>query len=555
MPTRPLDPALDATIAPASGAPASGSASDAHAGTLAAGSQPAPSGPPVGLRPGIVVAETYEITRLLGQGGMGAVWEAKHLRLPGKRVVVKTLLFGATDPTVLARFRREAEIGSRLGHPNIVQVLDFNTLPDGTPYIVLELLQGESLASRLARGPLTLDQVKAIVTQVGSALAAAHREGVVHRDLKPDNVFLCPTDLGGEVRDVVKVLDFGISKIRGANTVLTQDAALLGTPQYMAPEQATGRNDEIDARTDVFAFGAMTFEMLAGKPPFSGDTLAAVIHSIVYAPTPPLAGLAQETPPAVVAAVERAMEKNRDARFPDVNSFVKAVTSRSLATAPTVAAVQPETRPVVVAVPTERVSREPSRTPVYVTFAIGVVVAIAFTFWKLKPREPEETAIPPRPPSTSAAKAQEPTTQQPEAEQPKAEQPKAQQPKPAEKPTAADEAKPADEPKAAAREPSRPAKPGGGGKEKEKEAALSPEAARDLDEADAALDGGKPAEALRLAQHSLYAQKSSRAYAIIVRARCAQGDLGNAKAALAHVSARDRSPVVRACGKLGVELH
>ena len=323
MPTRPLDPALDATVAPLG--------ADAHGGTIAAGSTP---GQPTGLRPGVVIAETYEITRLLGQGGMGAVWEAKHLRLPGKRVVVKVLLFGATDATILARFRREAEIGSRLGHPNIVQVLDFNTLPDGTPYIVLELLQGESLASRLARGPLPLDQVKAIVTQVGSALAAAHREGVVHRDLKPDNVFLCPTDLGGEVRDVVKVLDFGISKIRGSNTVLTQDAALLGTPQYMAPEQATGRNDEIDARTDVFAFGAMTFEMLAARPPFTGDTLAAVIHAIVYTPTPPLAAFAKDTPPAIVAAVERAMEKNRDARFPDVNSFVKAVTSRSLATAP-----------------------------------------------------------------------------------------------------------------------------------------------------------------------------------------------------------------------------
>src|SRR6266498_420688 len=329
MPTRPLDPALDSTAAP--------QAVDGRAGTM---------------RPGMVVAETYEITRLLGQGGMGAVWEAKHLRLPGKRVVVKVLLFGATDPTVLARFRREAEIGSRLGHPNIVQVLDFNTLPDGTPYIVLELLQGESLASRLLRGPLPLEQAKSIVTQVGSALAAAHREGVVHRDLKPDNVFLCPTDLGGEVRDVVKVLDFGISKIRGSNTVLTQDAALLGTPQYMAPEQATGRNDEIDARTDVFAFGAMTFEMLAGKPPFTGDTLAAVIHAIVYAPTPPLAALAKETPAAIVAAIERAMEKNRDARFPDVNSFVKAVTSRSLATAP--GTEQVSARPMTVAA-TERI--------------------------------------------------------------------------------------------------------------------------------------------------------------------------------------------------------
>src|SRR5204863_2842212 len=164
-----------------------------------------------------------------------------------------------------------------------------------------------------------------------------------------------------------------------------------------APEQATGRNDEIDARTDVFAFGAMTFEMLAGKPPFTGDTLAAVIHAIVYAPTPPLAAAAKETPPPIVAAIERAMEKNRDARFPDVNSFVKAVTSRSLATAPTMAAAAPARPPATQAAPTERIAREPSRTPVYVTFAIGVVVAIAFTIWKVSPREREEPALAPQP--------------------------------------------------------------------------------------------------------------------------------------------------------------
>ena len=535
MPTRPLDPALDATVAP--------QAVDGRGGTLAASSPQAPGGPPSGLRPGIVVAETYEITRLLGQGGMGAVWEAKHLRLPGKRVVIKVLLFGATDPTMLARFRREAEIGSRLGHPNIVQVLDFNSLPDGTPYIVLELLQGESLASRLLRGPLPLEQVKSIVTQVGSALAAAHREGVVHRDLKPDNVFLCPTDLGGEVRDVVKVLDFGISKIRGSNTVLTQDAALLGTPQYMAPEQATGRNDEIDARTDVFAFGAMTFEMLAGKPPFTGDTLAAVIHAIVYTPTPPLATMATETPQAIVAAVERAMEKNRDARFPDVNSFVKAVTSRSLATAP--GTEQVAARPATIAA-TERISREPSRKPVYITFAIGVVVALGFTYWKVKPREPEEPA------TTTIAKPAA-TEKVAVAEKPSV----PEKPTPAEKPIV-DEKPSADEKPTEAEAPVVAAPKGSKKTEassKGKEAPLSPEAARDLQEAEAALDAGKPSDALRLAQHSLYAQKSSRAYAVIARARCAQGDLGNAKAALAQVSARDRAAVIRACGKLNVELR
>jgi serine/threonine-protein kinase len=535
MPTRPFDPATDETMAPA---PKAGTQTDPRGATMAAS-----SAPPPGLHPGVVIAETYEITRLLGQGGMGAVWEAKHLRLPGKRVVIKVLLFGAQDERALARFRREAEIGSRLGHPNIVQVLDFNTLPDGAPYIVLELLQGESLAHRLLRGPLPLEQVKTIVTQVGSALAAAHREGIVHRDLKPDNVFLCPTDLGGEVRDVVKVLDFGISKIRGANTVLTQDAALLGTPQYMAPEQATGRNDEIDARTDVFAFGAMTFEMLAGKPPFTGDTLTAVIHAIVYAPSPSLATITKDTPAPIVAAVERAMEKNRDARFPDVNSFVKAVTSRSLATpAPVTQPLPP--RPATMA--TERVIREPSRTPVYITFAVGVAVAIGFTFWKLKPREPDEPALPAQ---TSAASANVNAQPKPAADTTPTTKPEPAQPKApeanADEPTAAEGAKPA------TKDGARGKATGAG---KGKETALSPEAARDLDEAEAALDGGKPADALRLAQHSLYAQKSSRAYAVIARARCAQGDLGNAKAALAQVAARDRSPVVRACGKLGVEL-
>jgi serine/threonine protein kinase len=541
MPTRPLDPRTDPTVAP-----------DSLAGTVDAGSQPGPrpSGPvaaaPIGMRPGTVIADTYEITRLLGQGGMGAVWEAKHLRLPGKRVVVKVLLFGATDAVVLARFRREAEIGSRLGHPNIVQVLDFNTLADGTPYIVLELLQGESLASRLQRGPLSLEEVKSVVTQVGSALAAAHREGIVHRDLKPDNVFLCPTDLGGEVRDVVKVLDFGISKIRGSKTVLTQDAALIGTPQYMAPEQATGRNDEIDTRTDVFAFGAMTFEMIAGTPPFSGDTLASVIHAIVYSPTPSLAQAAKDVPPAVVAAIERALDKDRAARFPDVGSFVKAVTSRSLATAPgteTVTRPQPLVSPEPAA-PTERISRKTksSMMPVVAVIGVAVLGSVGFVVWKNNYANPdteaEATASTPATTSTPTptTKAEPPKVVASKEAEPQAEEPKAGEAN-------------AEEPKVVVKEPKTAKQP-----KEVKQAALAPEAAKDLEDAQAALDAGKHGEAIRLAQHSLFAQKTSRAHALITRARCAQGDLGNARAALAQVAARDRSSVVRACGKLGVDL-
>jgi hypothetical protein len=279
----------------------------------------------------------------------------------------------------------------------------------------------------------------------------------------------------------------------------------------------------------------MTFEMLAGKPPFVGDTLAAVVHAIVYTPTPSLAALAKDTPAPIVAAIERAMDKNRDARFPDVNSFVKAVTSRSLATPHGTKQLPPRTQS---AIPTERVAREPSRAPVYITFAVGVVVALGFTIWKVTPRQREEVVVAPQ-----AAPVEKPSTSTgtstPSPEPPSNTNTNTDTPTPTAK---------VEEPKAA---PARRADPA----TKAKEVALSPEAARDLDEAEAALEAGKPTEALRLAQHSLYAQKSSRAYAVIARARCVQGDLGNAKAALAQVAARDRSGVVRACGKLGVELH
>ncbi len=511
------------------------------------------------LRPGVVVAESYEVTRLLGQGGMGAVWEAKHLRLPDKRVVIKVLLHGAADAIALARFRREAEIASRLGHPNIVQVLDFNALPDGTPYIVLELLQGESLAARLHRGRPSFDQTTAIVGQIGSALAAAHREGIVHRDLKPDNIFLCPTDLGGEIRDVVKVLDFGISKIRNAKTVLTQDSALIGTPQYMAPEQATGRNDEIDARTDIFAFGAIVFEMLAGRPPFHGDTLASVIHAVVYAPAPSLTEVAPETPLAVAAAVERALAKDRDARFPDVGAFVKAVTARSIATASTMAAAPSRvgaplvTAPTMPATPaamttlsaaatappaavaTERVSR--GRGMPVVGVVAGLLIAgIGTAFIVMNRPSPAPTT------TTSTTTTTPPPPAEPQRAKPLTPEPV--EPQPIETAT--------DTPRREKPKPDRPAKPNSKGDSNE---ALPSAALADLADAEVALQAGKSGEAIRLAQHSLYAQKSSRAYAIIARARCLEGDLGNAKAALAHVAGRDRAAVVRQCGKLGVDVH
>ena len=279
---------------------------------------------------GAMVANTYAIEALLGRGGMGAVWLASHVRLPGKKVAIKVLHPDVADPESLARFRREAEIASRLGHPNIVAVHDFNVLADGTPYLVLEYLAGESLGARISRGPMTLPEIVPIVRQIGSALQAAHAAQIVHRDLKPANVFLVPTESGGELGEQTKVLDFGISKIHGSETVKTQDSAFLGTPQYMAPEQATGNHAAVDQRTDIFALGAMVYEMFAGHPAFRGSSIPEVVFKVVYEDPPPLATLVPGLPAEVAAAVHRALAKKPDDRFPDVSAFVESLTGARL---------------------------------------------------------------------------------------------------------------------------------------------------------------------------------------------------------------------------------
>ncbi|REG35836.1 serine/threonine-protein kinase [Archangium gephyra] len=292
------------------------------------------------IRVGAVLRDTYEISSLLGKGGMGTVFLARHRRLPGKLVAVKVLQNSASlNPELYARFRREAEIASQLGHPNIVEVLDFDTLQDGTPFLVMEYLRGESLEQRLERGPLPVDAALSIIRQVCSALQAAHRAGVVHRDLKPANVFLVPTDSGGVVSERVKLLDFGISKMLDSQTLQTQEAVLIGTPQYMAPEQALGKNSEVDARTDIFALGCIVYELLSGRPPFAGDggSIVQVVFRIVHGQPEPLASLCPDLPSRVLGAVEKALAKSPQDRYPDVSSFVAELTGsplQSLAGAP-----------------------------------------------------------------------------------------------------------------------------------------------------------------------------------------------------------------------------
>ncbi|AKQ69197.1 serine/threonine protein kinase [Myxococcus hansupus] len=265
---------------------------------------------------------------------MGTVFLANHLRLRGRQVAIKVLRHDAgLGPEVYVRFRREAEIASKLGHPNIVEVLDFDSLEDGSPYMVMECLRGQPLSRRLRKGPMTLEEVFSCARQMGSALQAAHRAGIVHRDLKPGNVFLVPTEVGGVLMEHVKLLDFGISKVIDSQSVHTQGGILLGTPQYMAPEQATGKNGEVDPRTDIFAFGCLVYEMLARRLPFKDNgNLPELIYRIVYDPPEPLESLVPGLADHVIAAVEKALEKRPEDRFPEVGDFITAFTGRALQT-------------------------------------------------------------------------------------------------------------------------------------------------------------------------------------------------------------------------------
>ena len=270
---------------------------------------------------GETLSNAYRVIRLIGEWAMGCIYEARLLRLD-KRVAIKVLARElAANSEALARFHREAEITSQLGHPHIINVFDFGTTDRGQPYLVMEYLEGEDLAYKLARkGVLTLPAAVRITKQVASALAETHAKGIVHRDLKPANVFIVRVQ--GE--DFAKVLDFGISKVRAASTALTNGSTLMGTPMYMAPEQAKG-DAELDHLTDQWALACITFEMLAGRPPFVGDDTAALLYQVVHENPPRLSHFVKDLPPNVERVVQRALTKHPPDRFANVTAFARAL--------------------------------------------------------------------------------------------------------------------------------------------------------------------------------------------------------------------------------------
>lgn len=277
--------------------------------------------PPQQLPAGTVLHDTYRILHPIAEGGCGAVFAAAHTRLPGQ-FAVKVLHRGLIrNLEAMTRFRQEAEITSTLRHPHIVQVLDFNVTPDGFPYLVMELLEGRPLAARLAEGgPLEPTAAVRIVGQIAQALQAAHARGIVHRDLKPDNVMLLSAD---GVQDFVKVLDFGISQASWRPR-LTDNLHVAGTPQFMGPEQACGLRDEIGPWTDQFSLAAITYTLLTGREPFSGEDPIAVLYQVVHHNPPPPSHYAPLSG-AVDAAILRGLAKKPGDRFPDVLAFAEAL--------------------------------------------------------------------------------------------------------------------------------------------------------------------------------------------------------------------------------------
>ena len=398
-----------------------------------------PAMPPSGdLLPDMIVGE-YKIEKKIGEGGMGAVYGAVHPVI-GKRAAIKVIsaALGA-DASAVGRFVQEARSVNQIGHPNIVDVFAFGKLPDGRNYFVMEYLQGESLADRMQRAAMPLGEAIEILDQVADALEAAHEKQIVHRDLKPDNVYLAAVRGG---RTMVKLLDFGIAKLSVAESAGTGGVAktrtgmMMGTPGYLSPEQARGKN--VDHRTDVYALGCMTFEIVCGRLPFISDNAMDIVLMHMTAAPPRASEVWPEIPPPLDALISRMLEKDAAARptLAEVRAaFAELVTSglvtlnngRGVAfgsgigrlVTPSGGTPRPMTTPGALAVGTQPAASAPQTSPpapapkkktgLFIGLGVGVVViGGAAAFFAMKGGDAAKPAAA-APPPVAAAPAPAPT--------------------------------------------------------------------------------------------------------------------------------------------------
>ncbi len=337
------------------------------------------------------LSRRFRIVRRLGAGGMGTVFLAEQIAVGSRLVALKVLSRKLLDePDFLLRFQNEAASTGRIYHSNVVTIYESGQADDGTPYIAMEFLEGESLRQALQRrGALPVPEVTEILQQAARGLSAAHRLGIIHRDLKPDNIFLTR---GDEDETIIKVVDFGIAKLRESATH-TQTGMVLGTPAYMSFEQASGmRSDELDARSDTYSLGVVTYEMLTGRVPFQSDTAVGYLRMHMQEDPPPFRAVKPDLPalPQLEGVVMKALTKDRDQRYSSVLEFARELTS---AAQPSPTAESPVTIPPTRIVPPPALAKPPhlpvvTESPSRVKFVVlGLVLLaiIAGGIWYFSP--------------------------------------------------------------------------------------------------------------------------------------------------------------------------
>ena len=387
---------------------------------------------------GKVLSERYRIVRKIGEGGMGAVYQAEHALIE-KKMALKILFQDLTRrPDLIARFLQEAKSASRIGHENVIDISDFGQSPEGLVFIAMEYLDGQDLGRTLKKtGAMDWVRARPILMQIAKGLRAAHGNGIIHRDMKPENVYLIQKE--GRP-DFVKVLDFGIAKIvtddGGSGPALTQTGMIFGTPEYMSPEQAQGNPP--DHRVDVYAVGCIMYHMLTGSVPFTADNFMGILTKHLLEPVVPPRKRRPDLDimPDVEAICLKAMEKDRDKRFPDMDAFYRALGAaggmpfepsqvfvpprapKASLKYPTLAAANPEARESRTAIASSgtfederpvRLDEAPagSRKPLMIALVVGgLALAAAGAVLALrssgKPATPEQT-IANKPASTAPA--------------------------------------------------------------------------------------------------------------------------------------------------------